>query len=198
MASRRSLSHGSDHRAAGRTDEKSSMCRRCESIKSSPHSSKHFNDTLVSFNSRTSVFQTDDEGAIPSTRSRHERRFAIVSTRGPEVPTIKSRFSERNVVCKSTWEGLTPSRLSTANAVRITWNASSQLLVAADSDHDGLVTLGSLIRSPHCVRFTGDPRAARDMRARAADARGAGRLVTTPARQAGPGRCDPCAPHEFF
>lgn len=56
----------------------------------------------------------------------------------------------RSVVCKTACEGLTPSRLST--------------------DHDGLVTLDSLIRSPHRVRFTGDPRAARDMRARVADA----------------------------
>ena len=29
----------------------------------------YYQTTLVSFNSRTSVFQTDDEGAIPSTRS---------------------------------------------------------------------------------------------------------------------------------
>lgn len=59
----------------------------------------------------------------------------------------------RSVVCKTACEGLTPSRLSTA------------------TDHDGLVTLDSLIRSPHRVRFTGDPRAARDMRARVADAK---------------------------
>ena len=29
-------------------------------------------------------------------------------------------------------------------------------------DHDGLVTLDSLIRSPHCVRFAGDPRGLRE------------------------------------
>jgi hypothetical protein len=43
-------------------------------------------------------------------------------------------------------------------------------LSALQTDHDGLVTLDSLIRSPHRVRFTGDPR--RQC--------GARRLVTAP------------------
>ena len=123
----------------------------------------------------------------------HARRVLDSQSRD----SLSSRFSERSVVCKTACEGLTPSRLSTANAVRTTCKDVFTILVATDSDHDGLVTLDSLIRSPHRVRFTGDPRAARDMRARAADARGARRLVTAPARQAGPGRCDPCAPHRF-
>ena len=42
----------------------------------SPHTSKHFNDTLVSFNSRTSVFQTDDRGASPLTRSGESSRIS--------------------------------------------------------------------------------------------------------------------------
>lgn len=89
---RRDHSLESDRRAAGRTDEQSSMCRRCESIKSSPLSSKHFNEhTQVSFNSRTSVFQADDEGAIPSTRSiLRDRR----SPRRCAASLRSSRFSD--------------------------------------------------------------------------------------------------------
>jgi hypothetical protein len=155
----------------------------------------------ASFNSRTSVFQIDDEGAIPSARSR-------LSSPRAESPM-------RSVVCKTACEGLTPSRLSTHLGDR--WSPSRAELSSLSprenrrcaptgvpgtpahdgyghrhtyygliADHDGLVALNSLIRSPHRVRFTGDPR------------RGAGCLVTTPARQAGPGRCDPCAPHDRF
>ena len=97
------------------------MCRRCESIISSPLSSKHSTQehTLVSFNSRTSVFQTDDGGAIPSTRSQlglcpslreppreatcsaciglAERRFAPRGTPGSRhfVLALLSHFSSR-------------------------------------------------------------------------------------------------------
>jgi len=44
-------------------------------------------------------------------------------------------------------------------------------------DYDGLVTLSSLIRSPHCVRFAGNPLNSHER----GTLRGASRLATTPA-----------------
>jgi hypothetical protein len=67
------------------------------------------------------------------------------------------------MVCNTVREGLTPSRLSTANAAKdyiaktVFRVPRCRWLFTFAEDHDGLVTLGSLIRSPHRVRFTGDP-----------------------------------------
>ena len=61
------------------------------------------------------------------------------------IPLIRSKENDEPILwvriaaCKAASEGSIPSRLST------------QL------DRDGLVTLSSLIRSSHCVRFAGDP-----------------------------------------
>lgn len=83
-------------------------------------------------NSRTPVFQTENEGASPSARSRGPQ------SRGP-------RPSEPIL------RGGSPSA---------TRRTRVRLPLGSPTDHDGLVTLGSLIRSLHCVRFAGDPRRA--------------------------------------
>ena len=70
-----------------------------------------------------SVFQTDDEGSIPSIRS--------------DEP--------------SSWRGCSSAK----RQVRVRFPLGS--LRQHETDRDGLVTLSSLIRSSHCVRFAGDP-----------------------------------------
>lgn len=131
----------SDRHAAGRTDDKSSMCRRCESIKSSPLSSKHCNERQRRYRPtvgpQSSKLMMTVRIRLPALdpaqpplggepdltrRAWHTgRRAAPILAWGGSVPQVRAGSPMRSVVCKTAREGLTPSRLSTANAVRTTW-----------------------------------------------------------------------------
>lgn len=104
---------------------------------------------------RITVFQTVNDGCDSLCPLQPDRSAKPFAARRPRPYRVDS--PARITGCNPVREGSTPSRLSW-------WTR-----LAGQLDHDGLVTLGSLIRSPHCVRFAGDP------------LRGAGRLGTTSA-----------------
>jgi hypothetical protein len=99
---------------------------------------------------RTTVFQTVDEGAIPSVRTAQPQRSELSRLIYQEElrPFFRADSPGRIAVCNTAREGSTPSRLS---------RSPSRGRPSPRADHDGLVTLDSLIRSPHCVRFADDP-----------------------------------------
>lgn len=138
--------------------------------------------TRASSNSRTAVFQTENEGATPSARSAQPRpptrsRASAVTGnlrllshlhRGAVRRHDASRFSGEDRRLQHGARGFDslsallrprPGRLLGHPAALHATRRSSH-----DSDHDGLATLDSLIRSPHCVRFAGDPRHANSAR----------------------------------
>lgn len=106
--------------------------------------------TQTSFNSRTTVFQTDDGGAIPPVCTARAQAWVYLLPAGDGGPlsltclvwrVARADSLARITGCNPAPEGSIPSRLSQRRS----------------SDHDGMVTLGCLIHSLHRVRFTDDP-----------------------------------------
>lgn len=106
----------------------------------------------TSSKSRTTVFQTENEGASPSVRSAQ-----------PQHPTHLVRRPLQGICAHSRADSPAEDRRLQHGARGFNSLSALQCVRPAEGtlfhtmDHDGLVTLDSLIRSPHCVRFAGDP-----------------------------------------
>lgn len=94
-----------------------------------------------------------------SSKQQMRVQFPLPAPSSPDAPASAARHEE--LLSSSRSEPIL--RRGSPSATR---RARVQLPLGSPLDHDGLVTLDSLIRSPHCVRFAGDPRPSRRWQSR--------------------------------